>query len=359
MKRDKVWTIYVIASVILFLLLISAINIRINTFGVFSFDTSNMYVNDLNTRYTKIEKLLNQRTKYTSFLVGGSRVGTIKPSSIENYLSDERFYNLTVSSASSNENYQHTKFLVETLDAKTILLLIGIDQMCSSEQLLARTNRLHYKVSGENPIPFYLNYLTMVDLSSLIKFEDDSLETVLRKRVYNEDGTWKYQLLENKITENGSRYYQERKEFELVNKRTLGGGAIQSTVEYIRKIKTICDSHKTKLFVVITPHNHIMMDAFVRDNYLDFLFRISEVTDYWDFSGYNSVTINNENYYEHSHFRPQVGDLIVNKIFSGDSDNIPKDFGIYINKNNISNHMTNLKKEIDFWDSSKKLIIEK
>lgn len=355
MKSDKRWVSTVIVSTLLFLILIAIVNIKINTFGVFKTNVSIDEINDRNTRYTKIEHLLNSDKLYTSFFVGGSRVGVFKPSTIEKYLTDERFYNLTVSQAACNENYLHSKFLVEQYHAKTLFVLVGLDQMSNSEQNNSRTNRLHYEVSGENIIPYYLNYITMVDIKSLLKFNEDSFEIIYRNRIFNADGTWQYQLNEKKIIENPNFNNVERKEFCVNNSRIVGGGAIEKTVEYLRMIKCLCEKHDTKLYIILTPHNHIMMDTFVLQSYLDFLKSLSEVTDYWDFSGYNSVTINDRNYYETSHFRFYVGDWVIKRVLGQDTVDVPEDFGVLISKSNIDEHLKKSRVTVEFWDKNKQL----
>ncbi len=96
-----------------------------------------------------------------------------------------------------------------------------------------------------------------------------------------------------------------------------------------------------------------MMDGFIVDDYLRYLKEISNITDFYDFSGYNTITMNNYNYYESSHYRPLVGAIIAGRIFNDKSIKIPNDFGVFVTKDNITEHLSNLKKQIEIYDKNK------
>ena len=88
------------------------------------------------------------------------------------------------------------------------------------------------------------------------------------------------------------------------------------------------------------------MDTFVIKDYLAYLKDIATITDFYDFSGYNSITTNNCNYYERSHYRPFIGKLIAARIFNDKTVKVPDDFGQLVTKENITEHLQMLKKNI-------------
>ena len=60
--------------------------------------------------------------------------------------------------------------------------------------------------------------------------------------------------------------------------------------------------------------------------------RVATITPYWDFSGYNSVTTEPVNqltngYWDISHYRSHIGDLMLERIFGGGLDPAYSDFG--------------------------------
>lgn len=79
----------------------------------------------------------------------------------------------------------------------------------------------------------------------------------------------------------------------------------------------------------------------------------------WDFSGYNSITLQenkprqsyaqNEYYGDFSHFRPNVAKMIFDRVFGtcGTECDMPPDFGILVTRENIDEHLANKTTERD------------
>ncbi|NEQ62463.1 MAG: hypothetical protein F6K53_35770, partial [Moorea sp. SIO4A1] len=82
--------------------------------------------------------------------------------------------------------------------------------------------------------------------------------------------------------------------------------------------------------------------------------RLVEITPVWDFSGYNSITteaISEEmkNYWDSSHYREEVGDLILNRLFSYQAHTVPEDFGVLITPDNVESHLGKVRNERESW----------
>ncbi len=78
----------------------------------------------------------------------------------------------------------------------------------------------------------------------------------------------------------------------------------------------------------------------------------------WDFSGFNSITMESvpvkgdikskmKWYWESSHFKVEVGSLILDRMFSLDTQNSTKfdNFGVLLNPENIGQHLKNIRSE--------------
>lgn len=85
----------------------------------------------------------------------------------------------------------------------------------------------------------------------------------------------------------------------------------------------------------------------------------------WDFTGYNSitnetipplndVTVFMKNYYDASHYTPEIGNLVLDRVFDfhDPSRKIPNDFGVRISSENIENHLARIRKEQSAYRSS-------
>lgn len=82
----------------------------------------------------------------------------------------------------------------------------------------------------------------------------------------------------------------------------------------------------------------------------------------WDFSGYNSITVERIpredgvfgqmfGYYESSHYKSAVGDLVIRRIFgSGDElRGIPDDFGIRLRSDTLEQHLETIRANRKIW----------
>ena len=89
-------------------------------------------------------------------------------------------------------------------------------------------------------------------------------------------------------------------------------------------------------------------------NFEEWKRKIVEISDVFDFSGYNSITTeaihnNMKNYTENSHYTPQIGNLILNRILSYKEEKVPEDFGILINQENIESNLEKIRQDREFW----------
>ena len=114
----------------------------------------------------------------------------------------------------------------------------------------------------------------------------------------------------------------------------------------IAEIVELSEKHNFNAYFFINP-THIIY--YLQGNPYHFLLlkeKLAQVTDYWDFSGFNSITTNNYYYYETSHYRTMVGGLIICKMNDCTDKEVPEDFGVYITKENVGRHIKEQKEEL-------------
>lgn len=88
-------------------------------------------------------------------------------------------------------------------------------------------------------------------------------------------------------------------------------------IEMYKFIKTVFDKNKTNYKVIIAPmYDQRKMDS----NDLKTVKQIFGNEYVFDFAGKNIFTEKKENYYEHQHFRPMVGDSILKLIYTKGSE---------------------------------------
>jgi sugar phosphate isomerase/epimerase len=111
---------------------------------------------------------------------------------------------------------------------------------------------------------------------------------------------------------------------------------IDENISDVKKIIDLCKKYNIKLIIFTNPLHAITYQEAVKNGYLDFLFKLSEITEYYNFSGINNITINNTYFNETSHYKFEVGDMIIDAIFNNilDEELLGQGFGCHVTRNN-------------------------
>lgn len=81
------------------------------------------------------------------------------------------------------------------------------------------------------------------------------------------------------------------------------------------------------------------LDTFPQDCLEDFYRKVAAVTDFWDFSGYHSIASEPRYFYDIYHHRNAVGVMALARMSGDTSVYVPKDFGLYVTKENIETRL--------------------
>ncbi|GHV18428.1 hypothetical protein FACS189493_7840 [Spirochaetia bacterium] len=111
-----------------------------------------------------------------------------------------------------------------------------------------------------------------------------------------------------------------------------GGYGVKNVLADLEKIVDLCERNNIRLIIFTNPLHELTYQYAVENGYLDFLNGLSAITKYYNFSGINDVTTNNQYYLETSHYKVSVGDLIINTIFDNiiDEKLLSQGFGYYV-----------------------------
>ena len=121
------------------------------------------------------------------------------------------------------------------------------------------------------------------------------------------------------------------------------------TISDIKKIVEICKENDIELIIFTNPMHYITYMASVEENYFEFLEGVAKITDFYNFSSLNDVTLDNNNYFETSHYKAEVGDMIINVICNGQKYNglYEQGFGVKVTSENVNEFINMLKKQAD------------
>jgi hypothetical protein len=249
-------------------------------------------------------------------------------------------YNLATILATITEHLLHVKYLIKNgYPVNTLYIGLDIDfcfgvKMHNDQDYLLK---LHPDVSNTNPIGFYWSYLSVLPKGDIKR----KLRANFGKKKgppsqFGKDGA----LALGSEAENSPIFFEDR--------RILGNYVIENkmgreNLEALRELVAFCRQHHINFILFTTPHHRMVLDHFLEEDYISFLRGLSEITPFWDFSGYNSVTTDNKNYLDHSHYNPSVSRWIAARIFNDQTVMVPKDFGVWVTRKNIDSHLENLK----------------
>jgi len=334
--KNHQWLRWVLFFTIINFTLLGLVNYVVDPFRVFG---SNFlpYQVQMNERFVKIEYIKKNHHKFNAYLFGSSRIGTTEPSMIEKYVPNSKFYNFTLSSGNLHDYQLNLEFFIkEKYPLKTLYLQLDLDDMSiygqrESDYLC----KLHPEVTNEFTSVYYMKYLFgFFPMNTRVKIMDN-IDNQKSKRRHIEKGTWSLKAKEERLVKSCEEYVKNVSSFNTKHRRTRKYTTAELSMKSLRRIVDLCHTNNIKLYVFTSAHNQNKMDTFLLEDYKKYLKDISEITSFYDFTGYNSVTKNNCNYYEMSHYRPQVAKLIAARIFNDTSISVPSDFGKYIEKGSM------------------------
>ncbi len=334
MIESKKFSLYQLSSFILITILLIFLNYKYDTYGVFSdklipypiFDMINLRIN----KFNYLEKNYNL---YDSYLIGGSRAIVYKEKELNKY-TNKQFFNYATVRSDMYDNLVTIKYLLKRQKVKMIILQLGMDDLYiygeNNENLL---NRSHYKLIGENKYVYYFKYIFSFDLTKTISNYVSLSYLNKNKTQLVEDEFYTYTVYEKQIKEDPTKFYNYQFSKSLYLRLTdYKNNKIKENIEALREIKKLTDDCNTELIVLTAPLNHHLYYKIKKEDLEVYLDQIKEVTPFWNFTTLNSITLNNTNYYDHSHFRYKIAKLILAKIFNDKSIDVPEDFGTYIKK---------------------------
>lgn len=149
------------------------------------------------------------------------------------------------------------------------------------------------------------------------------------------------------------------------NRTLIGGNETEEgsriSEKYLNSLKAIvqiCQTRKIECQFFISP-SHVSQWEFIKLSGVWPLFEqwkreVVKITPVWDFSGYNSITIEPigprmQYYLDNSHYLKPVGDLLLNRIFQYREETVPADFGVKIAPENIESHLEKIRSDREAW----------
>lgn len=328
-----------LTRLLLFVLLLGVVvipvNVVIDPYNIFHADEIRDNGVEPNKNYIKTKFVIEHKDAYDSYLFGSSRAGFIDVSK----LPDGNWYNLSYSEGIPAEQVDTLKALIDNgeVPKQVYLSLDNISYLVAPEYHEKQLYRKAFPFVGSvhDKIGFYTAYLdtitTLESLSVIRSYDGD--DEALQKRMYStgcEDLDIRMEFDKNNTDAYWATYYLPRTE---------------EAIAEIKEFCDICQAHDIKLTVFTNPMYITTYEKSIRNGYLDFLEQLASVTDYYNFSGYNRISMDDSYYFETSHFTPQAADIIMDIMQNGGNEDeiLIQGFGKYVTADNASEFIETLR----------------
>jgi hypothetical protein len=353
MNYSKWIKITVLYTALLFAFIVVP-NIFFDTFGVYSslFDLNkgkkinySMSASGINQRIYNTELILRNPDRFDSFLFGSSRIGVIDPGKI----TTGHFYNMSYPQGIVAEHLSIIKtFLKKGIKIKNVI--IGMDEFSFKSRISEHENQLlyimHPDVSGKSRSNLFFRYFFRLprpfEISFWFKFLFKNNGEF--KPLFNDTGlNVSWLATEKKIAATGK--YSFLNEDFAYSPFIFDQQLANEVFAQIDEMKLLAKKNNFSLIIFFNPI-YAQRYANYAAGFLSIKKDLAEHTDFYDFSGFNSITTDDFNYYEDHHYRYLIGDMIIQRISGNGNIKVPDDFGVLVTKNNVYTYINKQKMEM-------------
>lgn len=316
-------------------------NSLVDPFGVFGDRLFNWYSYDMteNPRVAKIAYLEKNHQNYDSYVIGSSKVSSLSGEELGKYMGGS-FYNMTWYGGKLGDEYDDFNYLVDHYEVKNVVLLLNpYDTQDFRTESSDLKERMHCLVTGKSKLEFYFSYLFCNPTYAKEKISAWVHRGYLMdaSAVYNEKtGSYNKQRRDTEAISDTASYLQRDGTYFQPMKDIDGMPYLDQGMELLASMKETCREKNIRLVVLVTPLYEEELRAFGRQQLSEYLGRVAEVTDYWNFCTLSSVTQDARYFYDEQHFRNAVGTMALARVFGSSSVFVPDDFGAYVTKENAA-----------------------
>jgi hypothetical protein len=322
--------------------------VRLSLFSLNKEIQQTIYPDGINQHMFNPEVIFRQPEKFDSFLFGSSRVAAIDVANIQ----AGKFYNMSYSQGLPAQHLAVIKsFLQRGVKIKSVV--IGLDEFCFSLSASAHQKQLlrimHPDIGGPGRVEIFgMYFFRKPSLNELARWRDRVLYGKMDGRIIiNSQGVHLGWSQKEKILQATKKpiFQFNIQKYEPF---TYGKEETDESFAAIEELINLSYAQGFPVTFFITPfYSNFYLNY--AEGLLSIKERLAKLTNYYDFSGINSITTNDLNYYEESHYRYQVGDMIISRIFGSGSVKLPDDFGVLVTRQNVGRHLKDQQQELTLY----------
>ena len=344
---SKKWVLVFLVTVLVLAALLAALNLAADPFGAFgdrllswfSYDETN------NPRVAKFTYLEQHHDEYDSYILGCSSTSSF-PVDAFNEAYGASFYNLIMYGADMRDCEKIAQYLVEHYEVKNLILNVYLDNGLTYDEESDRlTKNLHYKEDPDTSVlSYYTRYLFADPRYALAKLNALRTDTILPQTfdVFDErTGCYDKRVRDAEPIGSEERYLESYPVFADYPHQTLSLPYTEQCMQSVASIKALCEEAGVSLTVVAGPVYAEYLKNFKTETVAQFYRSLAQITPFWDFSS-SSVSCEMRYFYDGTHFRNNVGEMICARMTGRTDLWIPDDFGTYVTADTPEDYFLNV-----------------
>ena len=344
---SKKWVLVFLATVFVLAALLAGLNTAVDPFGAFgdrllswfSYDETN------NPRVAKLTYLEQHHDDYDSYILGCSSTSSF-PVDAFNEAYDASFYNLIMYGADMRDCEKIAQYLVEHYEVKNLILNVYLDNGLTYDEESDRlTKNLHYKEDPDtSALSYYTRYLFADPRYALAKLNALRTDTILPQTfdVFDErTGCYDKRVRDAEPIGSAERYLESYPVFADYPHQTLSLPYTEPCMQSVAAIRAMCEEAGVNLTVVAGPVYAAYLKNYQTEDIAAFYRSLAQVTPFWDFSS-SSVSCEMRYFYDGTHFRNNVGEMMCARMTGRTDLWLPDDFGTYVTADTPEEYFTDV-----------------
>lgn len=344
---SKKWVLVFLVTVLVLAALLAALNLAADPFGAFgdrllswfSYDETN------NPRVAKFSYLEQHHDEYDSYILGCSSTSSF-PVDAFNEAYGASFYNLIMYGADMRDCEKIARYLIEHYEVKNLILNVYLDNGLTYDEESDRlTKNLHYKEDPDtSALSYYTRYLFADPRYALAKLNALRTDTILPQTfdVFDErTGCYDKRVRDAEPIGSEERYLESSPVFADYPHQTLSLPYTEQCMQSVAAIRAMCEEAGVNLTVVAGPVYAEYLKNYEPETVAQFYRSLAQVTPFWDFSS-SSVSCEMRYFYDGTHFRNNVGEMICARMTGRTDLWIPDDFGTYVTADTPEDYFLNV-----------------
>ncbi|MBH5317699.1 polysaccharide deacetylase family protein [Paenibacillus sp. GSMTC-2017] len=336
------WIIAFITSLALAVTVVAGFNYVVDPFGVFGDKVLKWHSYNMvnNPRVAKISYLDQNHEKYNSYIIGGSKSGSISPELLNKYYGDDAsFYSMLMYGGDFHDYEKTLIYIMDEYKPKNIVLHMSLQEISHfNEKATDFKQSLHAKVSGESKIKFYVDYLKLnpsYGYSKLEGYFKKAIDPFEYSQFIPETGVY------NKVKRDAEKV-DVLEDYMLANKAAfapfgkLEAVALDRNVEALKRMKEYAEANGATFRLITGATSDQELLSYDMDSLKQYWTKLANVTDFWDFSGYSTISSDPRYFYDTMHYRNSVGKMMLGYIFQDSDVYVPNGFGHLTTSKNVS-----------------------